>query len=357
MRRFLLPRKPIGARRAAASIRPPASAPGRGPRSPRPLALIFRAPPRPPAPVIMGADGRTIAIAPRLQIVLNLSNTLSVDHWHLAASARDAAAAPSSPAIFRSRHLHVHGAVERLRAVTRPRPELRDRGDLPRPPHPHFAERRDLRLALLRHETGPVAARSGAWGGPAPERPASPRIRRNRPAPALALPDARSFAVPSGPQAGAESRFAPAVQAHRRLRPAEPVFTKPAPPAAQPAVRLPSARSAAALALSLPARFPLAQPRPTREPGRASALLDFARGTAARARPESRVQGSSERRSPPPSLDYRRPAMSAAAAAAEAPPRAPPPPPPAIDVDALSRDVISRIEKRMRIERERHGRV
>jgi hypothetical protein len=46
-----------------------------------------------------------------------------------------------------------------------------------------------------------------------------------------------------------------------------------------------------------------------------------------------------------------------AVAAAEPAPRSAPATPAAIDVDALSRDVISRIEKRMRIERERHGRI
>ncbi|MEA3050188.1 MAG: hypothetical protein QOG84_2024, partial [Sphingomonadales bacterium] len=67
-------------------------------------------------------------------------------------------------------------------------------------------------------------------------------------------------------------------------------------------------------------------------------------------------QAWSARRLPLP-LDYRRPEVPPAVAAAEPAPRSAPATPAAIDVDALSRDVISRIEKRMRIERERHGRI
>jgi hypothetical protein len=57
-------------------------------------------------------------------------------------------------------------------------------------------------------------------------------------------------------------------------------------------------------------------------------------------------------------LEFRRPApLASSHEAATASHAATQPCAPAIDVDALSRDVISRIEKRLRIERERHGRI
>jgi hypothetical protein len=372
MRRFLLPRKPIGARRTVASFRPPV--PRRQKRSPRPLALIFRAPRMAPAPMVKGADGRTIAIAPRLQIVLNLSNNLSIDHWHLAAvfgSFGGSAPAPASTAILRSSRLHVHRAGERPRPETNIRPEVRAqrelpafraRSQLPRLAHSHFSQWRIPRLAaLLRRDPDAAADRSGARSAPALEHPSSPLRRLDWAPPASASLGARSSAGPLDRRAAAATSAAPAGRLRLRLRPLEAAAAVAAPTAELPAARLPSARAIAAFALSPPIRFRSAEPGSRQEPGRASTVLHLAGLTAARARPESRVQPSSERRSPsPPSLDYRRPALSAAAAAAEPTPRAapaPPPQPPAIDVDALSRDVISRIEKRLRIERERHGRV
>jgi hypothetical protein len=57
-------------------------------------------------------------------------------------------------------------------------------------------------------------------------------------------------------------------------------------------------------------------------------------------------------------LEFRRSAPPVSSHEATPASRAPPQPgAPVIDVDALSRDVISRIEKRLRIERERHGRI
>ena len=57
-------------------------------------------------------------------------------------------------------------------------------------------------------------------------------------------------------------------------------------------------------------------------------------------------------------LEFRRPSAAAPPPQPAAEPRAAAQPAaPAIDVDALSRDVMSRIEKRLRIERERHGRI
>jgi hypothetical protein len=61
-------------------------------------------------------------------------------------------------------------------------------------------------------------------------------------------------------------------------------------------------------------------------------------------------------RAPPP-LDFRSIAPPPAPAPAEARPAAPAARPPApVDLEAISRDVISRIEKRLRVERERRGR-
>jgi hypothetical protein len=57
-------------------------------------------------------------------------------------------------------------------------------------------------------------------------------------------------------------------------------------------------------------------------------------------------------------LEFRRPAPPVSTHDAAPQSRAAPQPAvPVIDVDALSRDVIGRIEKRLRIERERHGRI
>jgi hypothetical protein len=59
----------------------------------------------------------------------------------------------------------------------------------------------------------------------------------------------------------------------------------------------------------------------------------------------------------PPPLDYRRPAPSAPPVQPEARPVATTAPSaPAIDLEAVSRDVIRRIEQRLRVERERRGR-
>ena len=64
------------------------------------------------------------------------------------------------------------------------------------------------------------------------------------------------------------------------------------------------------------------------------------------------------RQVPLPQLEFRRPSAATPAPQPAAEPRAvAQPAAQAIDVDALSRDVMSRIEKRLRIERERHGRI
>jgi hypothetical protein len=60
---------------------------------------------------------------------------------------------------------------------------------------------------------------------------------------------------------------------------------------------------------------------------------------------------------PAPTLTFRRSSPAAAPAPPPEPRAASQPPAAAIDVEALSRDVIHRIEKRLRIERERHGRI
>jgi hypothetical protein len=60
---------------------------------------------------------------------------------------------------------------------------------------------------------------------------------------------------------------------------------------------------------------------------------------------------------PAPPLTFRRSPPAATPAPPPEPRAASQPLAPAIDVEALSRDVIHRIEKRLRIERERHGRI
>ena len=102
-----------------------------------------------------------------------------------------------------------------------------------------------------------------------------------------------------------------------------------------------------------------ARPAGTEPASRRPALLALAGRTGRSVRTKSGAEAELPLRRPPqPPLEYRRPAApDGGSAAAAAPARATSPPVPVIDIEALSRDVIGRIEKRLRIERERHGRI
>lgn len=296
-------------------------------------------------------------IAPRLQIVLQLWTSLREEHWH--ASTSVAAGAPAGAVLFRSRHLHLHKISQGRR------PERLGRRPLPERAEPPGGERIRFAELLMR----PAAARHGPRAGPAPSTAGVPPGASPREARASRLPRRADSDLPAGP--GARPRSAalrldlPAMRGARRPVSAATGTARALPPASA------AARPAWLRRLSR-GELVMTQPSGARRVSRAGmvrrdrplALLELAGVAAARARSSAgSAAGASGRRRPEPAppLDYRHAAPPAAAEAAEAaeptPRAAPAPQAPVIDIDALSRDVISRIEKRLRIERERHGRI
>ncbi|MBQ1500536.1 MAG: hypothetical protein IIZ38_19695 [Sphingomonas sp.] len=320
------------------------------------MALIFRARRAPaPAPAIRrrAADGIAVTLAPRLQIVLNLWTRLGDAHHDHRATRIDArqVAAPMTQA-GRTRHLHVHRDW--------PPPARAGHAPSPRSPgHPRAARAPTAGSTLAR------------WPVQAP-----PKGENIAPRPAVIRAASAPSPLRSGPgaalHADARARLAPA------SAPASPrrfPRSAPLPPAESAADLFGTGRRTASARLSVRAfavrRGAAAAPAPER-PGSTSgavaprhrsaplAPLAFAAPAGTR-----RAGASGALAIAPPSrqvavaaLDFRRPAAPAATPeAAPAPRAAPQPQAPAIDVDAISRDVIGRIEKRLRIERERHGRI
>ncbi len=367
MRRYLQPRRPIGARRAG----PPCRAPTRPRRAPwnRSLTLIFRqrrAPAVAPAPRWRNPAGQAITIAPRLQLILRLWTSISEDHRH---AATDVAPAAAADLMLRSSHLHIHrhgGARGAGRAVA-VRPG--QRAAVP------ALEKR--RAAGLRLRSG--AARSGRGDPVPPARALKVGARAPgasaRTAPAGATPASRRqrlAAIAIGIRAGPRSRAAPARDfvtmempgARRRSRDlvadSAPAHFVPRPAVVARRAQFPRPAPARLVVAPPPGGRPVSSAAAVRRDHPATMLelpgVARARGASASAAASHR-SGEAPPRLPAP-LDYRRPAPTVAAEAVEqAPSAAPPPQPPVIDMDALSRDVISRIEQRLRIERERHGRV
>jgi len=361
----------------------------------RPLLLYFRARRRPraiarAAPVLKGADGRTVVLAPRLQLAIHLWRVVreARHHHHATASGatRMGADAPGRP----SRHLHLH------RHATNPGAALggtrRDESGTGQPESQQVRATRTSRAdrprsspaagatpdAGPRAVAAPAAARHGARSRrndgaerpPArqPGGPASPR------APAAARPNEVIAADPPPPL---ELASRPPRYGRTLTAPATAAAAAPAPGSRLGrAVRVAAGSSAARTAATVPLR-----PRTGRPPSSATRAVGSARAASARVDatpPAPSVPSASldvvrrlhaRRDEPgrgapdaawraPAALDYRRASARDPdlAAAAAGPVPAPPQAVPAIDIDALSREVISRIEQRLRIERERHGR-
>ena len=315
-------KRPIARRRVTgARAVPRRRHPSRGQRPlRRPLALLYRQAGRtgPAAPAsIRAADGRAVPLAPRLQIALHLSLALTGHHHarQAAAAASDAArgaqAALSPPRVDTGHH--AHGAAGARSLLSFARAAARD--------NPERASRHDRFLAV---EAG-LHERSLA-------RHAS-RTQDQGAAPAAAGADRTRLVL-------ALERLGPA----RSAAGATPVRT-----------------SACSIGLALRRSGRPASRTNSTQPPRGS------HAAPGRAAPLYLAQHSAGRRTAPasvglasgrPPLDYRSaeppsapPLPAEARSVAAASPSAPP-----IDLDAVSRDVICRIEKRLRVERERRGR-
>lgn len=332
-----------------------------GPLWPRPLAMIFRAyreAPPTPAPNWRGADGERVTLAPRLQFALHFW-TLHTTQQHCHEETH-LHSGPSATVADRQRtgspKLHFHHNDQRGR----------DQSSEPGPRRVDVGQPIDARLAragsaaarmVLRSPQAAIDRLANPSPGPFHDEPAAtgPRRASAVPAPVSELSFARAFA----PRASAVRRSPPGSAGHLPRRAGTRAGVQ-----ATMAHRLPSlvgfsTSPCASGTLRDPRReSPTAAPRPSKS--FTPAPLEFA------ARPGQRgsqavdsVNAAYARRTvQAPELDYRRPAAPPIASQAAPLPRpAPPPAPPAIDLDALSREVIERIEKRMRIERERHGRI
>lgn len=348
MRRALISRYPAFASRREAERRRPLWR--------RPLALIFRArreAPPAPAPILRCADGARITLAARLQVAVHLWTHLSAAHRHSAVSLHMATFGSTATAIriFRSTHLHFH----------------QERG--PSASAPLLAEAHPLRL-LERVAARPDLAMASLPGRAiraarefAPRAPAARPVRDERIRPRLHPALAEASAPSRRPTASEPGILADPTRRLSRRRPVMatgPAARRPvlASPAGAPRARervpvsLPESPASPSQGRAEPDALPprLAGPAP---------ILELAAPSRARAGAAQAAHGSAPARRgppPPPPLDYRRPAPPPVSAAAPAL-RPEPPAAPAINLDALSREVIGRIEKRLRIERERHGRV
>jgi len=334
----------------------PAAPAGRQPLWRRPLALIFRArreaAPRPSA-TYRSADGVRVTLAPRLQVALHFWTRLATARHDHRAARVDASRNHWSPLtqLYRTRHFHFHAGRDVAWIG-------RSSNEGPPPPQGEVSRRRERveELHLMRQQ---------AWAAEAFARPARLREASSEPAPLRLRRGAATALQPAEP-AAAELRSTPS---------SPPWTTVDAPirrfhrtPAAQMSGTAPMRLHRPALAVSRtagqqpPAPERLRQLVPTACLPRLvpTAPLDLA------ARPDRRRNGPTEASTIVPQrryisaapLEFRRSAPPASSHEIAPPSHAAPQPAvPAIDVDALSRDVISRIEKRLRIERERHGRI
>lgn len=343
----------------------------------RPLALLYRRSSEPPpAPAaVRSADGRAVPLAPRLQVAIHLWLTLA-EHHHASpptAAVGDRADAPKRAAAVRPSILVSRRPVEAGRGAP-PQARLRQKGPsasaAPAAPPAAWAGQGDVRTgdsrafassAFSTFPAGRTGAREAAADLPSPARPTPAARLRQRQRPIrgsagdpprrVASPQIGAKAPPAGrPESRADlaSVLAPA-EAERRLGGSAP-------------------RALGAAAAAAAAARPV-QPRPAPAPGRAAASLTSVRAARAappplylsspEARPKAAASAFASAWAPPP-LDYR-----AKAPASPAPPRsetraAPAamssPAAPELDLEAVSRDVVRRIEKRLRIERERRGR-
>jgi hypothetical protein len=327
--RRLQPRRPIGARRIgrrAAGLRPQRRLWG------RPLALTFRsrAAPQPrDRHRIAAADAALVVVAPRLQLAIALSNRFVANHVHHHLRATVAAIGRGSDAAA--------GAAQGRRETGAP-------------------------IALTRLNRPVYATFDASVSTPPSVRPSAespPRGATRRPTTALRLP---LRAAPSAPLRLAAAREALAPVKHTGPRVQADLGTGGRNPARdlrsrrQARARLGSSRSVAEPETTQ-ARFGSggAHRSAPSTPRRTAAAL-VVRGVTDSPGGTRRLLPSEPFGRRPAPLEYRR---EDGAAAAPAPGAAPPaflPPAPVIDLDAISREVIGRIETRLRIERERRGR-
>jgi hypothetical protein len=334
-------RRPIAQRRITGARHLQRRRPRAGHSPPRrPLALLYRrsGEARSAAPVaVRAADGRSVPLAPRLQIALHFSLTLNEQHHSLpvgAVPSDDARTTPLSRAretstfqrLIRAAHSSLppnialrgrgrggqaSGAPATYAGVT-PSPPLRDKAGIGRVASigTGFADQRRLAATRLSHQPGAAAAH--ASGNAAADRHLFVAAQQG---------GGENVGVAAATARGRPARL-PQLVLQRRDTP-------------RTAAATPSASGAQAPGGSAAPLY-LAQ----RSGGRPSAPDSFSPAWA------------------PPPLDYRSPTpppapqpQPEARPAASTAPSAPP-----IDLDAVSRDVIGRIEKRLRIERERRGR-
>lgn len=327
----------------------------------RPLTLIFRAHREAPpaaAPNWRGADGERVTLAPRLQFALHFWTLQAARHHHYDASppqlrraAVAAAQIPDSP------HLHFHrdGARGRDGAVGLPQREPEARM-----PIPESVGRTGYATApmVLRAASLTIGTVTGPRAGAARGVPAASRQRGASPVPVpagvkigmLALASkaraVRRASLGSGGQ-GSAAGTGGRGGGHTEM--------------SHPRQRRAMLAAVGHGAAPLPDRRRSSAAPATRSGGSfAPAAMEFA---AAPQRRNGRPADSAPDRPLRPEtaaaeLEYRRQAPTVPESESASPPRpAPPPAPPTIDLDALSREVIERIEKRLRIERERHGRI
>lgn len=340
-------RRPIARRRITGARGFPQGRNMRASHAPlrRPLALLYRkqGPARPPAPAtIRAADGRTVPLAPRLQIALHLSLTLNEQHHahHAAAASNGAAhaaqAAAHSQTLETSRHPsadarkrsplsvaraaargHKDGASGR-QSSTDARRGGRN-GALPNSSGQGFlapatyvgADRDNLALTHADAQLAGATARL-AWSA----------RRREQRAPGRAGPSERTNEIALRTSAAGSSG-----RSFRRSEPPSRAIPTRSP--SDTVLAQPQRRSGDAAPLYLAG-----------QPGRSAAADSFSAAWG----PPPLVYRSPV---PPPAPQPQPEARPAAAAAPAAP---------SVDIEAVSRDVISRIEKRLRVERERRGR-
>jgi len=332
-------RAPIAQRRVTGARRiPRRRGPTAGPaRLRRPLALLYRQPSKThAAAAIRAADGRAVTLAPRLQIALHLSFSLNAQH-----PAREAATAPP-----------------RLETARRASGEARIGSPL------SFVQAaRENADGASRHERfvhGRSAFRYGARS--------SGRREQGFSAPATNADRGRPVFIRPGTQpAGAAARNARGLR-HREMRTSARIGVSAS------ASRAAGGAHAAASGRIFrrpdePASHALPRPRTDTMPAQRRATMPsagtFAHGGAAplylagRSAGRSAAADSFDPAWAPPPLVYRSPAAPPPAPASQPdarPAPAAPPSTPSVDLDAVSRDVICRIEKRLRVERERRGR-
>lgn len=396
---------PIAQRRVTGARPLPGRRRSRGARPPlrHPLALLYRqsGKVRPAAPATLrAADGREVPLAPRLQIALNLALTLNEHHraFMISVAPCDTApvmlAAPPEQASATRRsnsagHLTRVESEYRTAAGARSAPPFGHTGARGNAAHASGHDRLvharsarnvpgDGRLLVTRFGNPPAVVRHGrtdlALRLIKSRSDVPPRARRGAGQPAA---DVR-FRIPASLADRHGERPPPPTPAERQgatdgaaLQYGAALQSSAAAPAGPPLQR-PGQPSSRSISRRLPGVMAFASlQRPGRVgPPRAAGRLSTASGTpAARGIPAplylaDRHNGRST--APPsfgsvwapPPLDFRSaeappapaPPAEARPAATTAPSVAP------VDLEAVSRDVISRIEKRLRVERERRGR-